>query len=128
MNGLYLILLFLFCFGAVTAGINELGVFDYTMPTNGAQLDNQTVRNIQSGAEKTDLNPFNAVMVLVSFLKVIGAGVLAMFVIAPTIASIFTMVGADPTMAMIIATMVQAPVTFVTLFGLFEWWTGRSVT
>lgn len=128
MNGLYTILLFLFVFGAVTQGFNELNMFSYQMPTNGAQLDNQTVRDIQSGAENTALNPFNVIMVLVSFMKVIGAGVLAMFVVAPTIYSIFTMVGADPTVAMVFATMLQAPITFVTLFGLFEWWSGRSVT
>lgn len=128
MNGLYTILLFLFVFGAVTQGVNELGVFEYQMPTNGAQLDNQTVKDIQSGAETTDLNPFNTIMIVISFMKVIGAGILAMFVVAPTIISIFTMVGADGTIAAVIATMIQAPITFVTLFGLFEWWTGRSVT
>lgn len=128
MNGLYSILLFLFVFGAVTQGVNELAIFDYTMPTNGAQLSNQTVKDIQSGAETTDLNPFNAFMIIISFMKVIGAGILAMFVVAPTIYTIFTMVGADPTVAMVVATMIQAPLTFVTLFGLFEWWTGRSVT
>lgn len=128
MNGLYEILLFLFIFGAVTQGINEMALFSFTMPTNGAQLDNQSVRDIQSGAQTTDMNPYNAVMIVLSFMKVIGAGVVAMFLVAPTIYSIFTMVGADPTWAMIIGTMIQAPLTFITLFGLFEWWTGRSVT
>jgi len=128
MNGLYTILLFLFVFGAVTQGINEMNVFEYTVPTTGSQLDNTTIRDLQSGSETTTLNPFNTIMVAVSFLRVIGAGVLAMFVIAPTIVSIFTMVGADGTWAAIVATMIQAPLTFVTLFGLFEWWTGRSVS
>jgi hypothetical protein len=127
MNGFYYILLFLFCFGAVTQGVNELAIFDYTVPTNGAQISNQTVRDIQSGSEQTALNPFNAIMVLVSFMKIIGMGVVAMFTIIPVIVEIFTMVGMDMGTALIMAGMIQAPVTFVTLFGLFEWWTGRSV-
>lgn len=127
MNGLYTILLFLFIFGAVTQGINEMGVFDVAMPTNGAQMNTSTITNLQSGALGTDLNPWNTIMVLVSFLKVIGAGVLAMFIVLPTIYTLFTMAGADPTWAMIIGGMIQAPITFITLFGLYEWWTGRAV-
>lgn len=128
MNGLYSILLFLFIFGAVTQGVNQMQLFDTQMPTNGAQLDNATVRDLQSGAESTTLNPFNTIMIGIAFLKVIGAGVLAMFIVAPTIITIATMVGVDGTFAAIIATMLQAPLTFITLFGLFEWWTGRPVT
>lgn len=129
MNGLYTILLFLFILGATTQGVNELGVFDTTLPpVNGTQLSAGTVTNLQHGSEGTDLNPLNAVMIFLSFIKVIGAGVLAMFWIAPLISGYFTMAGADPVWAGIIATMLQAPLTFITLFGLYEWWTGRSVT
>lgn len=128
MNGLYTILLFLFIFGTVTQGINEMGLFSVAMPTTGAQLNSSTITDLQGGAVGTDLNPWNTIMILVSFLKVIGAGVLAMFIILPTIYTLFTMGGADPTWAMIIAGMLQAPLTFVTLFGLYEWWTGRAVT
>jgi hypothetical protein len=128
MNGLYTILLFLFIFGVVAQGVNEMGVFDYTMPYTGAQIDNGTIDTLQSGALGTDLNPWNTVMIFISFMRVIGAGVLAMFWVAPIISQYFTMAGADGTWAMIIATMLQAPLTFVTLFGLYEWWTGRTVT
>ena len=128
MNGLYQVLLFLFIFGVVTQGINELGVFDYTLPTNGAQLNESAVQDIQSGTEKMDMNPFNGILIALSFMKVIGAGVLAMFCVAPLIFSLFTMAGADGTWAMIIAGLIQAPLTFITLFGLYEWWTGRSLT
>lgn len=128
MNGLYTILLFLFLFGIVTQGINEMAVFSVAMPTTGVQMNNTTITSLQSGALGTDLNPWNSVMIFLSFIRVIGAGVLAMFWVAPIIASVFTMVGADSTWAWIIATMLQAPLTFITLFGLYEWWTGRSVT
>jgi hypothetical protein len=128
MNGLYTFLLFLFVFGTVTAGINEMALFDYTMPTNGAVLDEGVITDIQSGSEQTSLNPLNAMMIIFSFMKVIGAGIVAMFFVVPTIYTIFTMVGADPTWAMIAAGIIQAPLTFITLFGLFEWWSGRSLT
>jgi hypothetical protein len=128
MNGLYSILLFLFCFGAVTAGINQLGIFDYTLPTNGATLDNQTVKDLQSGAETTSLNPFNVISIGISFLSVMGHGVVAMFMVYFTVVDVFAMFGVDGTMAGVLATIVQAPLTFVALFGLFEWWTGRYVS
>jgi len=129
MNGLYSILLFLFIFGAVTQGVNEMKLFDYSMPTNGAMLDNASIKDLQKGSQDaTPLNPFYTIMIAVSFLRVIGAGVLAMFVVAPTIMSLATMMGTDATFAAIIATMLQAPLTFITLFGLFEWYTGRPVT
>jgi hypothetical protein len=128
MNGLYSLLLFLFVFGAVTGAINSLGVFDTAIPTNGAQLNTSTVRDIQAGSENTPIFFLNYVMVAVAFLKVIGAGVLAMFLVAPLIYQIFTMMGMDAVTAGAISLMIQAPITFVTLFGLFEWWSGRQVT
>lgn len=129
MNGLYTIVMFLFIFGAVSQGVNEMGVFTTTMPTpNGTQLQYAQVQDLQSGTTNTDFNMSNGLMVLWSFLKVIGAGVMAIFWVAPFIYNLFVLVGADGTWAAIVATMLQAPLTMVLLFGLYEWWTGRSVT
>jgi hypothetical protein len=128
MNGLYTILLFLFVFGAVTQGINEMGVFDIVVPTNGAKLNETVISEVQSGATTTSINPFQPIMIGISFMKVLGAGIVAMFFVYKPIIDIFTMVGADGTMIAIFAQMLQMPLTFITLVGLFEWWTGRSVT
>ena len=128
MNGLYTLMLFLFIFGTVTQGVNEMGLFTVVIPTNGAQMNTSVVTSLQSGALGTDLNPWNTIMILMSFLKVIGAGVIAMFIVLPFIVQILTMGGMAMSQALIVAGMIQAPITFVTLFGLYEWWTGRWVT
>jgi len=129
MNGLYTIVMFLFIFGAVSQAVNDMGVFTTTMPSpNGTQLQYSQVQDIQSGTANTDFNISNGVMVLWSFLKVIGAGVMAVFWVYPFIKDIFVLVGVDAVFAGIVATMLQAPLTITLLFGLYEWWTGRSVT
>lgn len=128
MNGLYTLLLFLFILGTVTQGVNELGIFDFKVPTNGAQLNQSTVVNIQEGTAALDYNPVNYAMMIGSFMKVIGAGILAMFAVAPLIYNFMVMLGFGAGLATIVSLAVQAPITFITLFGLFEWWTGRQVT
>ena len=52
----------------------------------------------------------------------------AMVTIVPLVYGILVSVGADPIFAGIAAMSLQAPITYVTVFGLYEWWTGRSVT
>jgi hypothetical protein len=121
--------MFLFIFGAVSQGVNEMGVFNAAMPVpNGTQVQYSNVKDLNTGAINTDLNPWNTVMIFLSFIKVIGAGVIAIFFVAPFIYNMFVLVGVDGTWAAIVATMLQAPLTMVLLFGLYEWWTGRSVT
>jgi len=129
MNGLYTIVMFLFIFGAVSQMVNDMGVFSTAMPLpNGTKLQYSQVQEIQSGTANTDFNMSNPLMVLWSFLKVIGAGVMAVFWAAPFVHDIFVLVGLNDAWAWIIATMIQAPLTMILLFGLYEWWTGRSVT
>lgn len=129
MNGLYTILLFLFVFGAVTQGFNELGLFTFNLPTSPNQVPNySTVTNMQSGAESTPLNAWNTIQMILSMMKVIGAGVIAMFWIAPIITPYFTLMGINAVMAGALCTMIQAPLTIIAIVGLYEWWTGRSVT
>lgn len=128
MNGLYSMLLFLFIFGIVIGGINEMGLNAVAIPTSGVQLNETVITDLQSGASGLDLNPLNTLMVVIKFLKVMGAGILAMFFVFPIIYGFLTMAGADPAWALIVSGMIQAPLTFVTLWGLFEIWTARSVT
>jgi hypothetical protein len=125
MNGLYDILLFLFILGAVSQGFNESGYFAVHVPDAGATMDNATVREIHQNAVNQSTNEFNWIEVIKSFMRVIGSAILAMFTIIPMVAGIMTSVGVDFGTALVMATMLQLPVTFVTLFGLYEFWTGR---
>lgn len=128
MNGLYDILLFLFILGAATQGINELGAFGHEMPDAGLQLQETNVRELNTAAQNQGSNEFNWLEVFKSFMMVIGAGALAMVTVIPMIAGVMQSVGVEYGLAILMAGILQAPITFVTLFGLYEWWTGRVVT
>jgi hypothetical protein len=51
-----------------------------------------------------------------------------MFTIIPMIVGFMQAVGVDYNLALLMAGILQAPITFVTLFGLYEFWTGRATT
>jgi len=128
MNGLYDILLFLFVLGAITQGFNELGYFDQKIPDSGISLSENNVEEIHEATLGMEANEFNWIEVIISFMRVIGAGILAMFTIVPMVIGVMQLVGADFTFSVIVAGILQAPVTYVTLFGLWEFWTGRAST
>lgn len=128
MNGLYDIILFLFILGAVTQGFQELGVtFGVSVPNSGLTISESTVTELESGATSTETSDYSTWTILMSFLRVIGSAVLACFTIIPLCISIFQAVGISFDISLILATILQAPVTLITMFGLYEFWTGRSV-
>jgi len=128
MVGLYDILFFLFVFGLLSGAVNELGIFEMKVPASGFTISNSTVTEVQSGALSQKANDFSAWEVIQSFMRVIGSGVVALFAVGLLIYQLCISVGAPGQIATFAALAVQGPVTFVTLFGLYEWWTGRSVT
>jgi hypothetical protein len=128
MVGLYDILFILLCFGLITGAVNELGIFEMKVPTSGFTISNSTVTEIQEGALSQTANDFSVWEVIQSFMRVIGSGLVALFAIGVLVYGMFNTVGAAPEICLMAAGLVQAPVTFVTLFGLYEWWTGRSLT
>ena len=128
MVGLYDILLVLFLFGLLSGGVNELGIFEMKVPASGFTISNSTVTEIQSGALSQPANDFSAWEIIQSFMRVIGSGIVALFAIGILVYNLFNSAGAAPEICLFAASIIQAPVTFVTLFGLYEWWTGRSVT
>ena len=119
MNVLYQIVLFLFILGAVTQGFNEYNVFGVALPNTGLTLESDRAESLHQGALKQPTSEFNWVEVLRTFMSVIGAGVLAVFTIIPLAIKYGVPLG--------LAIILQAPVTLVTIFGLWEWWMGRSV-
>jgi energy-converting hydrogenase Eha subunit B len=128
MNGFYDLFLFLFCLGLVTGAINELGIFSVKVPTSGMNINSATVTDLQSGALSQAPNEFNAWQVIQSFMRVVGTGIAGVFLTGFLVWQFLIMCGADPGFASVIGALIQAMVTFVTLFGLYEWWTGRPVT
>jgi hypothetical protein len=61
-------------------------------------------------------------------MMALGTGIVALVAVGYPIYSIMVGVGATPTFALAASGLIQACVTFVTVWGLYELWTGRSVT
>jgi len=129
MNGFYDMLLFLFILGAATQGFNELGIFDMTAPDPEISAPGEAqVQELQDSAANQGVSEFNFIQIILSFGRVIGMGFMAMFTIIPMAISWMTAVGLNFVLAAALAGILQVPITFVTIFGLYEFWTGRSVT
>ena len=128
MNGLYYIFFFLFVFGLMSGAVNELGIFNMKVPSSGFTISNSTVTEVNSGALSQTANDFSAWEVIQSFMRVIGTGVTYMLAFGYVVYSIFMSVGSPQAIALFAGAIIQGPLTFVLLFGLYEWWTGRSVT
>lgn len=119
MNILVPMILFLFIFGAVSGVVNEMGLFDTKLPTTGSTINRSSASSLQSGAVTQPTSEFNWIEVLRTFMVVIGTGALCCFEVITLLHGF----GVPLYMAM----MLQAPITLVTVFGLWELWMGRSV-
>ena len=129
MNGLYEMLLFLFILGAATQGINELGMFDMTIPETGVDsIGEEQVQELHSGAVSTGSSDYSTIEIVLAFMKVIGMGIVAMFTIVPMVVQWGTAIGCPMALVLIFGGILQAPITYVTLFGLWEFWTGRPAS
>lgn len=127
MNGLYDMLLFLFILGAATQGINDMGMFEMSVPETGVEgLDDDQVKEIQASSLSAESSTYSTVDILFMFMRVIGMGIVAMFTIIPMIITWGTALGAPLSVVGLCAGILQAPISYVTFFGLWEWWTGRS--
>jgi hypothetical protein len=125
MNGLYDILLFLFIVGAVSQGFNEMGVFSHSLPSGPSMSDGKTtVTQFQDSATSTP----DLFAIAVAGLRVLGMGVVAMFTVIPMVAGYCSMLGVPAALTLILCGIIQAPLSYVTFTGLFEWWTGRNLT
>ena len=128
MNGLYDLLLFLFIFGIFAGTINGLGVFSQKLPDSGYQISDSTVTEMQSAGTSMTASDFSIWNLIQIFMTALGSGIVALFAVGVLIYGLLMGVGADPTFSLAVSGAIQAVVTFITLFGLYELWTGRSVT
>jgi hypothetical protein len=128
MNGLYDLLLFLFIFGICAGLINGLGVFSQKLPDAGYKIDETSVTELQSAGTSQSTSDFSVWNLIQIFMTALGSGIVALFAVGVLIYGLLLGVGADPAFSLAVSGAIQAVVTFVTLFGLYELWTGRSVT
>ncbi len=128
MNGFYDIILVLFIFGAVGQCFNEFNVLGVSVPNNGLTITEGQVTEYQSSTGSSEVNDFTWTDIILKGLKILGSAMLAVITIIPLVISLCQSVGVDFATAATLAIMIQGPVWFVTIFGWYEWSTGRSVT
>jgi hypothetical protein len=129
MNGFYDFLLFLIMFGAVAGFFNATGVFDtMTLPDSGLSITETQVTSFQSGAEAQTTNDFSVWSIISMFMKGMGTWIKVVFLLGVVVYDTLTMIGCPAIIAAPIGLLVQLPTNFITFVGLYEWWTGRSLT
>jgi hypothetical protein len=129
MNGLYDILLVLFIFGAVIGFANSVHLFPHnTLPDAGYKIDTTTVTELQSAGASQTTNDFSIWSLIQTFMTAIGSGIVSLVAIGFVINGLLLSTGADPDFALKVSGLIQACATIVTVWGLYEMWTGRSVT
>ena len=116
---LYAILLTLFVFGFVTAGINESGMFSHQMPETDIGFNESDVQEITEGTSNVGTNPVSAIAMIGLFLRVFASAVLALVTILPILMSWGCPIWA--------AMMVQGPVWLVEVVGLYQFATGHTM-
>lgn len=115
---LYKIFLVLFIFGAAVAGLNESGIMSYQLPeTDGATIDQVVISEYTNSTTTQSVGSFGIIGSMLSFLKIIGAGLASVAAIGVILAIYGCPVW--------IAGIVQAGVWIVTLFGIYELWSGN---
>jgi hypothetical protein len=116
---LYAILLCLFIFGFVTAGINESNMFTHKMPETSIGFNESDVQEITEGMQAVGTNPVSAIAMIGLFLRVFASAVLALVTSLPIMMSWGCPIWA--------AMMVQGPVWFVEVVGLYQFATGHTM-
>jgi len=115
---LYAILLTLFIFGFVTAGINESGMFTHKVPETNIGFDESDVQEVTEGTQAVGTNPVSAIAMIALFLRVFASAVLALVTILPILMSWGCPIWAGM--------MVQGPVWWVEFAGLYQLATGQT--
>ena len=116
---LYAILLTLFIFGFVTAGINESGMFTHKMPETNIGFDESDVQEVTEGTQAVGTNPVSAIAMIGVFLRVFASAVLALVTILPILMSWGCPIWAGM--------MVQGPIWLVEVVGLYQFATGHTM-
>lgn len=117
---LYRILLVCFIVGSCFAGINELGWYTAELPASGATMTAAQVEETGSGVSDAGVNPLFLFMALVIFIKVLLLALSCMLSIVPMFVYYIGWEYAA------IALILDAPLQFVKIWGLYQFVTGHQ--
>jgi hypothetical protein len=123
----YHIALCLFIFGFAVSGINDLGIYKVKAPESGVQgITDSDIKDISGSAMAAGLNPFYIPFIIITFAKALASGFLAILSILPWFVSTMAAFGVPIGVSIIIGMMIQGPIWWVLINGLYQWWTGYN--
>ena len=125
-SGIYYLLLALFMFGAVSSGINTLGIAPVKIPARDMSMGVATVTDYSNAA--TSSPSFDMGSAIVSFLKILGGGVTAIFASPVIFYDWMILAGANSGIAMVVGGIFGVPLTLFVLVNLYDLATGRNTT
>lgn len=126
---LWSIALFLFVFGFAVSAVNDLAIYDATVP--GPEYNGPTeaeVKDVSEAAVNVGLSPLFIFFIIQTFAKAMLSGFLAVLTILPLFCSILTAFGIPLLISVPIGMVIQGPVWFVELNGIYQLLTGYNET
>lgn len=125
---LWSICLTLFILGFGVSAVNSLAFYNTTIP--GPQyttITEEEVQDISEEAVNTGLNPLFIFFIIQTFMKALIAGFLAILSILPLFCAMLGGFGIPLLISVPIGMVIQGPVWYVELIGLYQLFTGYSM-
>jgi len=115
----YSVLLTLFIFGFVTAGINTSGMFQHQIPQTNSAISQGTVQDISTGVQSIGIDWFSAFNAIMLFFTVLAEAAIAVATVLPILSSWGVPLWAGM--------MIQGPLWFVEIVGFYGLATGHMM-
>ncbi len=124
---LWSILLFLFIFGFGTSAVNDLVIFDATVPGSNIEGPSEAeIKDITEEATTTGLNPLFTFFMVQMFLRALLSGALAILSILPWFCGLLGAFGVPLLISAPIGMIFQGPIWYVTLNSAFQLFSGHQ--
>ena len=123
-SGGWQVFLFLFILGVACQSINQMGIWNVAEPNmqySGISQD-QINQTQNSAVNNSPVNIFVVYTWIVTFMTIIGSGILAVFSVGTLFYGMGWPVGV---VGAAVIQLIQLPANIVVFFWLFELWTGR---
>ena len=121
----YDVVLFLFIFGFASQALVEIGGLT-AIPVSKPAITEAQVTDMTSGMTNVGVSALLPYQIIISFLKVIGMGVIAIFTILPLFLQYTSALNVPLIVAVPVGMIIQGPVWWVELNGLYQMASGHT--
>ncbi len=123
-SGGWQVFLFLFILGVSCQSINQMGIWNVAEPNmQYSGISQEQINQTQNSAvNNSPVNIFVVYTWIVTFMTIIGSGILAVFSVGTLFYGMGWPVGI---VGAAVIQLIQLPANIVVFFWLFELWTGR---